>query len=115
MTVEGKREVDRPVDSARSGNGRGGNGAAENGLPASRHDPDTQEPQEWLDSLEAVLYLSGKDRAQYLLGQLGEMAERSGVPVPWGASTPYINTIPPDQEPPFPGNRDIERKIKSMV
>ena len=52
------------------------------------HDFDQMETQEWLDSLEAVLYMSGKDRAQYLLDKLGQKAERSGVPVPFAGNTP---------------------------
>src|SRR5205814_615220 len=61
------------------------------------------------------LYMSGKDRARYLLNQLAQQAERSGVPTPWGANTPYINTIAPEDEPEYPGDRDIERNIKSLV
>jgi pyruvate dehydrogenase E1 component len=91
------------------------NGAVEHTAEGNGHDPEPMETQEWLDSLEAVLYMSGKDRAQYLLGKLGHKAERCGVVVPFGANTPYINTIAADQEPPFPGNRDLERKIKSLV
>src|SRR6476619_4245579 len=42
-------------------------------------------------------------------------SERSGVTIPFDANTPYFNTIAPEQEPPFPGNRDLERRIKSVV
>src|SRR5436309_395310 len=79
------------------------------------HDPDAQETQEWLDSLEAILYLNGKDRARYLLTRVGARAETAGVAVPFSTTTPYVNTIPPDEEPPYPGNREMERKIKSLV
>jgi pyruvate dehydrogenase E1 component len=92
-----------------------GNGALDHDIAGNGHDPDTQETQEWLDSLEAVLYLSGKDRAQYLLEKVGQKAERSGVAIPFGANTPYINTLPPDAEPQFTGDRDLERKIKSLI
>jgi len=78
-------------------------------------DPDAQETQEWLDSLDAVLFLSGKQRAGQLLGLVGEHAEGLGVDVPFRANTPYVNTIDPDEQPDFPGNREIERKIKSFV
>src|SRR5262245_51393599 len=86
------------------------NGASENG-----HDSDALETQEWLDSLDAVLYLSGRDRAHYLLSAIGQKAERVGAPIPFGANPPYINTIPADLEPPFPANRELERRIKSLV
>jgi pyruvate dehydrogenase E1 component len=79
------------------------------------HDHDAQETQEWLDSLDAVLYLNGRDRARYLLTRVGEKAETAGVAVPFSVNTPYVNTIPPDEEPAFPGNREMERKIKSLV
>ncbi len=88
-----------------------GNGTADHAAP----DPDALETQEWLDSLEAVLFFSGKQRAGHLLGVVGEHAEQLGVDVPFRANTPYINTIDPDEEPEFPGNREIERKIKSLV
>ena len=52
---------------------------------------------------------------QHLLSKLGQKAERSGVEVPFAANTPYINTISAEQQPPFPGNRDLERSIKSLV
>jgi pyruvate dehydrogenase E1 component len=105
--VEGTRE--QQVGKA----GHGTNGSVEHN--GRGPDPDALETQEWLDSLEAVLYMSGKDRAQYLLGKLGQKAERSGVAVPFPANTPYVNTISSEQEPPFPGNRGLERKIKSLV
>ena len=92
-----------------------GNGQGDYATLANGHDPDAYETQEWLDSLDAVLYLSGKDRAQYLLERLGQKASRSGVNVPFAVNTPYVNTIPADQEPPFPGNRELERKIKSLI
>src|SRR5262249_10968072 len=54
-------------------------------------------------------------RARFLLKQLKDKAVRSGVQIPFTANTPYINTIPADRQPPFPGNREMERRIKSMV
>ncbi|MFO0927244.1 MAG: pyruvate dehydrogenase (acetyl-transferring), homodimeric type [Gemmataceae bacterium] len=92
-----------------------GSGADDDLVPVGGYEADAVETQEWLDALEAVLYFSGKDRAQHLLSKLGQRLERTGVPVPWGANTPYINTIPADKQPTFPGNREIERRIKSMV
>src|SRR6266542_4423810 len=81
----------------------------------SNGDPDTAETNEWLDSLGAVLQTEGPARASYLLTQLKHKAVRSGVEIPFTANTPYINTIPPDRQPPFPGSREVERRIKSLV
>jgi pyruvate dehydrogenase E1 component len=78
-------------------------------------DIDVAETREWLDAFEGVLQNTGPDRARFLLGELKGKAVRSGVAIPFTANTPYINTIPPDSQPPFPGNRDIERRIKSLV
>src|SRR5262245_19767804 len=79
------------------------------------NDADATETREWLDSLEAVLQLSGRDRVRYLLSQLESRAMQSGVPAPFAPTTPYINTIPADQEPELPGDQAIERRIKSIV
>lgn len=78
-------------------------------------DADTLETREWIDSLEGVLQTGGSDRARYLLSQLKQKAERSGVEIPFTANTPYINTIPVSRQPRFPGHREIERRIKSIV
>ncbi|MBY0525954.1 MAG: pyruvate dehydrogenase (acetyl-transferring), homodimeric type [Gemmataceae bacterium] len=78
-------------------------------------DADQAETREWLDSLTAVLDHGGHDRARFLLGQLERQAQRKGVAVPFTANTPYINTISVDRQPPFPGSREIERRIKSLV
>src|SRR5437764_326567 len=78
-------------------------------------DSDAAETREWLDSLTAVLQSEGPARASYLLTQLKHKAVRNGVEIPFTANTPYINTIPPDRQPPFPGSREIERRIKSLV
>jgi pyruvate dehydrogenase E1 component len=78
-------------------------------------DSDVTETKEWLDSLDGVLQTSGGDRAQFLLTQLKAKAGNHGVDVPFTANTPFINTIPVSRQPIFPGNREIERRIKSMV
>src|SRR5438067_6483400 len=92
-----------------------GNGAAEDRPQPDGQDADTQETREWLDSLDGVLYLSGRERARYLIDRLAQRAEQRGVSLPVLANTPYINTIPPDEQPDFPGDRELERKIKSLV
>jgi pyruvate dehydrogenase E1 component len=76
---------------------------------------DAGETREWLDSLTAVLQQRGPERAGYLLSQLKHKAVRNGVEIPFTANTPYINTIPADRQPPFPGSREIERRIKSLI
>src|SRR5436309_84491 len=81
----------------------------------SNGDVDPTETKEWLDSLEGVLQVGGTDRARYLLSELKNKAVRNGVEIPFTANTPYINTIAPDKQPPFPGSREIERRIKSLV
>ena len=78
-------------------------------------DADPTETREWLDSLRYVINSRGGDRAAYLLHAIEQEAYRLGVAIPFSATTPYINTIPADRQPPFPGNREIERRIKSII
>jgi len=78
-------------------------------------DVDPQETTEWLESLDAVIGVKGKARAHYLLARLMEHAREQGAFVPVMVTTDYINTIPPEQEPWFPGNEDIERRIRAFV
>jgi pyruvate dehydrogenase E1 component len=73
------------------------------------------ETKEWLNSLDYVLQTGGPERVRQLLHDLQVHAQQAGVVLPFSANTPYINTIPADKQPPFPGSRDIERRIKSMV
>ena len=78
-------------------------------------DSDPTETKEWLDSLRYVISSRGSDRAGYLLHLIEQEAYRLGVPIPFSVNTPYINTIPADKQPPFPGNRELERRIKSII
>ncbi len=78
-------------------------------------DVDPQETGEWLESLDAVIGVKGKARAHYLLARLMERAREQGSFVPAMVTTDYINTIAPEQEPWFPGNEDIERRIRAFV
>jgi pyruvate dehydrogenase E1 component len=73
------------------------------------------ETREWLDSLDYVLEHGGAERAGRLLQQLEMHTERSGFRLPFSATTPYQNTIPISQQPPFPGSQELERRIKSLV
>src|SRR5215813_3062707 len=78
-------------------------------------DIDQAETAEWLDSLDAVVDSRGKARAHYLLARLMERARDKGVGVPLMVQTDYINTIPPEQEPWFPGDEYIERRIRAFI
>ena len=73
------------------------------------------ETREWLESLEYVLQSQGPERVKQLLHDLDTYAHEAGVELPFTANTPYINTIPKKDEPKFPGGREIERRIKSLV
>ncbi|UVA81505.1 pyruvate dehydrogenase (acetyl-transferring), homodimeric type [Pandoraea commovens] len=78
-------------------------------------DADPQETQEWLASLEGVLAAEGPERAHYLLEKLIEFARINGEHLPFSANTPYINTIPVDQQARIPGDQDVEHKIRSYT
>ena len=78
-------------------------------------DTDPTETQEWLESLEYIMNSKGHDRAKYLLSVLEARARVEGVDLPIKSNTAYINTIAKHEQPPYPGNREIERRIKSFV
>ena len=78
-------------------------------------DTDPGETAEWLDSLDAVVDVQGKTRARYLLSRLLERARESQVSFPATVSTPYVNSIPREQEPWFPGDEHIERRIRAYI
>jgi len=78
-------------------------------------DIDPIETKEWLDSLDAVMRKDGSDRADYLLKKLIDEAYKEGSHKPLTRITPYINTIPPDEEVKSPGDQNIERRIRSLI
>jgi pyruvate dehydrogenase E1 component len=78
-------------------------------------DIDPEETAEWLDAFDAVVDARGKGRARFLLMKLLEHAQRAQVGFPATVSTPYVNTIPPDQEPWFPGDEHMERRIRAYI
>jgi pyruvate dehydrogenase E1 component len=78
-------------------------------------DSNPRETADWFAALEAALQREGPKRVEYLLRVLNREAHRRGVDLPYSAVTPYVNTIPRDQQPAFPGNRDLERRIKSLI
>jgi pyruvate dehydrogenase E1 component len=73
------------------------------------------ENEEWLYSLDYVLQHGGPKRVIEILRNLQVRAHKAGVELPFTANTPYINTIPREKQPPFPGDREIERRIKSII
>jgi len=78
-------------------------------------DTDPVETQEWMESLDAVIDAQGKTRARYLLSRLLERARANQVSFPATVSTPYVNTIPREQEPWFPGDEYLERRIRACI
>ncbi len=80
-----------------------------------RSDRDPVETREWLDALQGVIAAEGPARAHFLIEQLIEAATRSGAHIPYSATTPYINSIPVELEPPFPGDATIERRIRAYT
>ena len=84
-------------------------------IPPDKKDIDPQETQEWIESLEDELEEHGFERTRYLLEKLVDYASSKGARLPFNTNTPFINTISTNQEPPFVGNREIERKIKSII
>ncbi|PZS10209.1 MAG: pyruvate dehydrogenase (acetyl-transferring), homodimeric type [Acidimicrobiales bacterium] len=78
-------------------------------------DIDPEETREWLESLDAVVEHAGEPRARYLMHTLLRHAGASNVSVGELRSTDYVNTIPPEQEPAFPGDEELERRIRSYI
>jgi pyruvate dehydrogenase E1 component len=78
-------------------------------------DLDPVETGEWRDSIEGVIAVEGPERASFLLAETMAAAAQKGAKVPYSANTPYLNTIPPEQEPKHPGDRTIEHKIRSFI
>jgi len=78
-------------------------------------DLDPNETAEWLESLEYVLSSRGPERIKFLVAALEEKARSLGVDLPVAATTPYINTIHASRQPAYPGNRELERRIKSII
>ena len=109
------RNVETIVHEGNGENGMLPNGHAEADGRDGVRDVDPVETREWLDALDAVLQTSGEERGQFLLSQLKNKAVRGGVEIPFTANTPYINTIPLSRQPLFPGNRELERRIKSLI
>nr|MBL8455687.1 pyruvate dehydrogenase (acetyl-transferring), homodimeric type [Zoogloeaceae bacterium] len=82
---------------------------------ALQADADGQETQEWLEALGGVIENEGTERAHFLIEKLIESAREEGIDIPYSATTQYINTIPADKQPPYPGDPDMEIKLHSYI
>ncbi|MFF2246700.1 pyruvate dehydrogenase (acetyl-transferring), homodimeric type, partial [Arthrobacter sp. NPDC058130] len=85
------------------------------GLTNQLPDRDPEETAEWLESLDALIQEQGTERAQYIMRSLLQRAGAQSVGVPMVTTTDYVNTIPVDQEAPFPGDEEIERKYRAWL
>ena len=83
--------------------------------PLHTADADPQETSEWLEAWDQILNEEGADRAAYLLTALSQRAAAAGLDLPPKLTTPYVNTIRREDEVPYPGDRAVERQIKSIL
>src|SRR4029078_9992876 len=81
------------------------------------HDPDSDplETAEWIEALDALIAAEGAERATFLLRRLLQHARTRRVPLPQVLATPYVNTIPLAEQPPYQGNLDIEARLSATV
>src|SRR5262249_27534199 len=86
-----------------------------NGQPVEAVHPDMQEVDEWLEAFDQVVDEEGPSSAARLLDALTRRARQAGVDVPVQLNTPYVNTIPVSEEHPYPGDRALERRLKSII
>src|SRR5215218_2846336 len=85
------------------------------GLPSQLPDIDPDETGDWLDSLDGLLEDKGRNRARFIMLKLLERARARQVGLPALRSSDYINTIPPESEPWFPGDEHVERRIRAFI
>ncbi len=78
-------------------------------------DSDPAETQDWMDSLEGVIAHAGPDRAHFLIEQLIEKGREDGIDIPYSATTEYVNTIPVERQPRYPGNADLELRMHAYI
>src|ERR1700760_2536189 len=86
-----------------------------NAKPAAALEPDHEEILEWIEAFDEVIDQEGPGQGTRLLDALTRRARQNGVDVPVQLNTPYVNTIPVDEEHPYPGDRAMERRIKSLI
>src|SRR5689334_23193247 len=77
--------------------------------------PDIQELSEWIEAFDQIVAEEGTSQGARVLEALTRRAQQAGVDLPVQLNTPYVNTIPPDEEVPYPGDRQLERRIKSLI
>ena len=82
---------------------------------AERTDVDPAETQEWLEALDAVVKHDGTRRAHDLVERVVERARQRGAAIEYVGPTPYVNTIPVDEEPGLPGDPSMERRVRSLI
>jgi pyruvate dehydrogenase E1 component len=85
------------------------------GVASYLPDIDPEETAEWLESFDAMLDRSGSSRARYLMLRMLERAGEQRVAIPALTSTDYVNTIPTESEPWFPGDEDVERRYRAWM
>ena len=78
-------------------------------------DKDPEETREWLDAIEGVIREEGTEKAHYLLQELIDRARGKGVSIPYKATTPYVNTIPPEESERMPGDTDVARSLAAYI
>jgi pyruvate dehydrogenase E1 component len=78
-------------------------------------DSDPVETQEWLESLDSVVREQGGKRGQFLLAKLTERAHQMSLGIPGSVSTPYVNTIPASDQPAYPGDAAMEKRIRRFI
>ena len=78
-------------------------------------DQDPQETREWQEAFEAVVEFEGTEKARHLITQMIELARQHGIDTPYAVTTPYINTIPPEKEPQYPGDLQLEQRLRALV
>ena len=80
-----------------------------------KNDVDPIETNDWLASIDSLIREEGIERAQFIIDQVMQQARAGGVSLPSGITTDYVNTIPVSEQPAYPGNLEIERRIRSYV
>ncbi|MDR0959085.1 MAG: pyruvate dehydrogenase (acetyl-transferring), homodimeric type [Propionibacteriaceae bacterium] len=85
------------------------------GIPANLADSDSEETSEWLESLDGLIRDEGRDRARYVLFRLLERARERSIGVPNLTTTDFVNTIPHEEEPAYPGDVDLERGYRRLL
>jgi pyruvate dehydrogenase E1 component len=87
----------------------------ENAQTSVIRDTDPQETREWQDALAGVIDKEGADRAHFLIQGMIAQAREEGIDIPYSATTEYVNTIPADRQPRYPGNATIEIRIRNFI